>query len=163
MSGTSQGAAMIRALKARLQTITAANGYPLTVKTVEVFKGQITFNLPASILPMIEIIQTGENYDVMTAGNVDVYAGFALRLVQPQSVDDEGMEDFKGAVVRCIYANSYNAANRTNAGIGLAEGGVNTIVYPRVVRCQTDLNMVPANRIWALQFEFKMNRNTYSF
>lgn len=161
MAGTSQGAAVLRALKARLQTITAANGYPLTVKTVEVFKGQITFNLPANVLPLIEIIQTGEDYEIGPGGHAEIVSGFALRLVQPQAVDDEGMEDFKSAVIRCIYANSYSA--NANAGIGLAETGRNTIVFPRMLRCQTDLNMVPGNRIWALQFQFKTQRQTYSF
>lgn len=157
----SDGARILYALKARLETIKTAAGYPMSVREVSLNLSEITFDLPSNRLPLVEIIQAPEKYEHGACGLVEVVTSVILRLVDERKKTDPDMEVFKSSIVRAIYANQYVATG--NSGIGLEDGQGRTIVFPRLVSCETDLNMVPGNRIYALLFEFRSQRQTWKF
>jgi hypothetical protein len=157
----SEGARIIYALKARLESIKTANGYPMSVREVSVNVGEITFDLPSNRLPLIEVIQAPERYEHEACGAVEIVTSVILRLVDERPKTDPDMEFFKSSVIRAIYGNSYNATG--NTGIGLEDGQGRSIIFPRLVSCETDLNMVPGNRIYALLFELRSRRQTWKF
>lgn len=152
---------ILAALQTRLESITEANGYPLTVQSVRVNESSITFNLPGTECPLIEIIQDDEVYVHGASGHLSVESVMYLRLVAEQGKSDRDMAVFKAAVIRCLYANSYTG--NSNAGATLADAQGNTLTHLRVTRCVSDLNMVKTNRIYALRIELKNNRQTWSF
>jgi hypothetical protein len=150
------GQRILAALQARLQKITVANGYPITVKEVLINNGEIEFGVSHDRLPLIDVIQADEVYEHEMSGAVVVTASIILRLVLPQGNTDSAMEEFKSAVVRCLYCDSYNALG--NAGVHLADGNGGTITWPRLVSCQADVALVNGNRVYALMFEINSNR-----
>jgi hypothetical protein len=157
----SQGANILNALKERLETITVANGYPLSVKTVRLNNATITFDVPVTSCPLIEIIQGPEEYQHAMGGQVDVTQSVIIRLVHAKGKTDADMEEFKSSVVRALYADSY--AGNSNGGINLSSSGRHNLNMLRLIRCETDLNLLEKNRIYGLLFELKSNRQTWSF
>jgi hypothetical protein len=157
----SAGSDILNALKERLESIRTDNGYPLTVKAVKLNTSTITFDIPLTSCPLIEIIQGPEEYEHAASGQLEVVTSLIIRLVHQKGKTDSDMEEFKSSVIRAIYANSYTG--NTNAGVGLARSGRNTIVFPRLIRCETDLNLLEKNRIYGLLFELRSNRQTWSF
>ena len=151
------GQRILAALQARLQRITVANGFPITVKEVLLNKGEIEFGISGDRLPLIDIIQADETYEHETSGFIGITTSIILRIVLPQGATDSDMEEFKSSVVRCIYANSY-IKTTGNSGVHLDDGQGGTITYPRLINCQNDIAMVQGNRIYAynrLKWEVK--------
>lgn len=159
---TTLGQRILAALQTRLQRITVANGFPLTVKTILLNNGEIEFGISADRLPLIDIIQANENYEHESSGFVNVVTSVILRLVLVRGSTDSDMEEFKSAVIRCIYANSY-VANSGNTGINLADNAGGTIYLPRLITCENDIAMVEGNRIYALLFELHSKRTVWQF
>jgi hypothetical protein len=153
----SKGGDVLLAVQARLQKITLANGFPIGVKDVIIAKGQLTLNLPEAKCPLIEIIQGPENYDHQGAGQVEVSSAFILRLVNKKSSTDLDMETFKACVIRAIMGDSYTASGNSNLNFG------GKIAAPKLVRCDSDYNMVDANRIYAILFETVRMCQPYAF
>jgi hypothetical protein len=156
------GQRILAALQTRLERITVANNFPLTVKTVLVNKGEIEFGISADRLPLIDIIQADEQYEHESSGFLNVNTSVILRMVLAQGASDSDMEEFKSAIIRCVYANSY-VSNSGNTGIHLADGGGGTIYMPRLISCQNDIAMVEGNRIYALLFELHSKRTVWQF
>jgi hypothetical protein len=155
------GQRVLAALQARLQKITVANGYPITVKEVLLNKGEIEFSIGADRLPLIDIIQVTENYEPESSGYVGVNAAVILRLVMPQGNTDSNMEEFKSAVVRNIYSDGY--AMSGHAGVHLSDANGGTIAWPRLISCEADIALVNGNRIYALMIELHSKRTFREF
>lgn len=156
------GKRFLATLKARLQTITEANGYPLTVKEVALDEGEILMDVPLTRCPLIEIIDGRERHEgIKMGGQVEHVWQIFLRMAAPRTFDDLRMQEFQSAVVRCVYADGYGKPG--NEGVSYPEGGTNTIVFPRWVGTEKDYNMIESNRIWSAQFEFRSSRWTYKF
>ena len=152
----SKGGDVLLAVQARLQQITTANGYPITIKDVMIGKGQLTLNLPQEKCPSIEIIQGPENYEHQNS-NIVITNAFVLRLIDKKTKTDIEMEDFKSCVIRALFGNAY--AGTGNSALNYA----GKIIAPRVVRCESDYNMVDANRIYALLLETERITQAYNF
>lgn len=153
----SQGGNVLLALQTRLLKIKTANGYPITVQQVEINKGEITFQLPSMVCPYIQVLQVDEVYTAEVGGYIDIETHIILRLVLKQDATDVEMEEFKSCVVRCIYADNYNAT--LNAGVSLN----NTIIYPKLISCAHDCNAIEANRIAAMHWMYNRKTQTWKF
>lgn len=157
----SKGADILLALKERLESINIANGYPLSVKQVKLNSASITFDFPVTSCPFIEIIQGPEEYEHNASGHLGVTQTIILRLIHAKGKTDADMEEYKSAVIRALYANSYTG--NSNGGINLASNGRHNLTNLKLLRCETDLNLLEKNRIYGLLFELKSNRQTWSF
>ncbi len=155
---------ILDALKTRLQTITVSNGYPLTVKTVELNKGEILIDIAATKLPYIEIIngddKTLERFvGGLHRGSLDI----TLRIVKQKSATDGDMADFKSAVIRCLFGNSYDPAASNTSACRLNNGTRDLITMMEYISTHTDINLINSNRMSDVNFSLIYNRKITNF
>ena len=144
-------------LQKRLETIKISKGYPLDVLTVKL-SPDMSLRYNAFQLPLIEIILGDEEYEQKAGGNLVCFQEVILRLVAKKTFTDDDMANFKSAVIRCIFCDSY--LNQGNAG-SQNFGNDSNILQPKLMACVSDLNMIEANRIWNLLFKFQYITHTY--
>ena len=89
------GKSLLIALKARLETISLANGYLTNVKSVELSDPKPFLNRGKVSLPLIQVIQTKINIEHMAMAAIQVKTRFAVVLVHDKAQDDLTMEDFQ--------------------------------------------------------------------
>lgn len=151
----SKGADILVALRARLETITIANGYGRTVKKVRGSKSAMDFDVPPSDCPLIEIVQEAAEVDHAGSASIMVDYTFFLLLVDKKDASDEQMEDFQQDVRFAIYGDSPSASG--NSGITL--GGV--VVSCKWRSTKYDLNLVEANRRCVMEWTIRSSQSTY--
>ena len=151
------GENILSAMKTRLEKITVANGYPFDIKSVVVYNNEMNIEKVESKLPYIELVQGQEVYEHETCGHLNRITQILIRIVASPKKDDLFMEQFKSAVVRCIYGDSWTASG--NSGIQLTNG----VTYPKLVSSVPDYGMIKSNRIYAILFEINSKSQTWNF
>lgn len=134
------------ALKARLETITSANGYPLTVYNVYNDALPLAMDLQTFEVPAILILNgkdTPKHEHQWIEGRWLVH----LQLIHKKAASDEEMEIFSNSVFRAIYANSPTV--RRNGEF--RKLGKST--QWQIVLMDPDVNMIDVNRMTELVFE----------
>lgn len=153
---------ILNAITQRLQSITVANGYPITVKTVEGNKGRILQGISVNKLPYIDVINGGNTVLKYNIGNViNCKFDVTLRLVQPKVASDDDMGTFEACVLRCLFGNSYSSP-QTNAK-RLPYNGKELISYMEYIVTHTDYNMIEANRMWDINISCFYSRDLNAF
>ncbi len=160
----SEGSLILTTLQTRLQSITVSSGYPLTVKTVALNTGNILIDIASTKLPYIEIINGDEKIlERYPGGMVRGSQTITLRIVKTKSATDGDMEDFKSAVIRCLFGNTYNPAASNPSACRLNNGTRDLITLIEYVSTFTDFNMINSNRIWDVNFNLIYNRKITAF
>lgn len=155
---------ILDALKIRLETITVANGYPLTVRTVELNTGKILIDLAATKLPYIEIIN-GEDKTLerfvggLMRGGLDV----TFRIVLTKNSTDGDMADFKSALIRCLFGNSYDPSSSSSSACRLNNGTRDLLTMMEYNSTFTDINLINSNRMSDVNFTLIYNRKITAF
>lgn len=148
--------AFLSALKTRLEKITTANGYSLTVNEVKVDNLKVlSIDVPAIDCPIIEIIQGDAVIEPEHRKEVWVSPIF-LRLVAAPDQDDAYMENFVSAVHRCIMTDSATGAS-TARGATMQSGGVHTNTTIKLRRVAPDLGLIDANRVYVMLYESRLD------
>lgn len=130
-----------QAVKARIQTISAVNGWGLPVKGVYYDKIPMGLELGPEDLPAIFVLDAGA--DITHEHHlVQVELAFRLQLVDIDEATDDRINEMIRQIAKAFYADS-PTAERTDAFRSL---------HPKVwqltmVRDETDLHMIDANRI----------------
>jgi hypothetical protein len=137
------------ALVNRLKKITAANGYPLTVKNVDIARKQISFTFDAAECPYIEVMLTTSSFDRGANGEVTCRETYALRLVKDAEATDFDMHEFSSAVWQCLFCDKFGGQPFAG-GVGLNDGISNTVVDMIPESVDTDIGILDQNRIWVL-------------
>jgi hypothetical protein len=151
----STGGNALAALKARLEKITTANGYTQNVKTVRLNRSAMDLDLPDSDCPLIDIIQDETRPEHGASTHIKDETDIILLLVHSKDADDITMEDFVADVRACLYADNPNGNG--NSGITLG-GTVTKIQWKGLVY---DLNMIEANRRYAMTWTITKHYSTY--
>ena len=153
---------ILSALKARLESITVANGYPITVTTVEKDVGVLTMDINGSKLPYIEIINGGDTVinQAMT-GLLQSKISITLRIVKNKSALYDDMAVFQACVLRCLFGNSYTVP-QDNAK-RLPYNGVELLTRMEYLNSDPDFNMIKVNRIWDINIDCYYVRNVNQF
>jgi hypothetical protein len=157
MTYVSEGANFLLEIKSRLESIRTTANYPLSVNKVVVASGILNLDIPASQLPCIEITQGREQYTPQLHGKLEVESFLILRLVNLAKATDMDMEEFKASVIRCMYANSWNA--QTNDATRFN----NTVNWIRLEHCETDQGLIESNRVWYVVFSVHRHTTTYGY
>lgn len=132
------------ALKARLETITAINGYAVPLKTVYYDKIPIGLELGDGQLPVAFVLDDGAVYDHQHQ-QLTVQRTFRIQLVNVESATDATMLAMIREVAKAIYANSATA--EVQGAFRFHE----RIVWVELLDDDGDLHMIEANRIAALR------------
>lgn len=138
-----------QALVTRLRKITAANGYPLTVKWVDIARKQIAFTFDMEECPFIEVRLIRAEYFRGANGEQTVRETFGLRLVKDSSATDDDMAEFQSAVWQCLFCDAYGGQPFAG-GVGLADVHGNTIVDMIPEALDSDMGILNENRIWVI-------------
>jgi len=139
----SKRAEIQEALKARLETITSANGYVTAVQRVFMDNIPMGLDLDEHELPAILVIAGDDNLE-HKVGCLHGRWTFELQLwhgEQPDAVMDQFVRD----VHKAIYANSPTAKRRDAFRIHTAVYKITTTAIA------TDLNMIDANRVYGVE------------
>lgn len=149
------GSAALLALKARLEKIQTANGYTLDVKTVRLNRSAMDLDVPDQDCPLIDIIQDETRPEHGASAHIKEETDIIFLLVHGKGVDDLVMEDFVADVRAVLYAD--NPSGNGNSGITLG-GTVTKIQWKGLVY---DLNMIEANRRYAMTWTMTKHYSTY--
>lgn len=150
------GADILTALKARLDTIKVANGYDLTIKSVSVNSSAPTLSVAALSLPLVEIVDEGDDYEHQASSSYWANTNILLYLVAQKSWTDAQMQDFMSNIRRAIYGGSASASGNTGVTLGSKVSGI------WLVGAASDLNMVESNRVYIMRIRLRSHRTTYS-
>ncbi len=153
----SDEAKLLEAIKTRLESITTAHGYTIGVRTVVINYGVLNINVDKTKTPLIEVVQGPEDYEHGVGGQLTVKENIFLRVVMAKGTSDVELADLKSCIIRCLYANAFNG--QTNDGIRLD----NYASYFQLVRCESDVGLVDANRIFSLQLAITRNTATWRY
>lgn len=153
----SDEAKLLEAIKTRLESITIAGGYPVAVRTVIINYGVLNINVDKTKTPLIEVVQGPEEYQHGVSGQLTVNENIFLRVVMAKGTSDVDLADLKACIIRCLFADTY--AGQTNDGIRLD----NYASYFQLVRCESDVGLVDANRIFSLQLSITRNTATWRY
>jgi hypothetical protein len=148
---------ILEALKERLESIKVSNGYPLTVKKVNLDVSEIQTTVQRT--PHIDVMQGDEDYSVHSGGRMDILTEYIIRYAMPKNTSDAEMAEFKRSIALSIFNNSYSGIPK-NAGIQLIRNGRATIICPKPVVTVSDANCFDMNRIWYSVFQFHRVSNT---
>lgn len=133
-------------LKARLETITTANGYPIEVFKVFNDAIPLAMDLNEFEIPAILILNgkdTPKHEHQWLRGNWLIH----LQLIHKKAASDEEMAIFANSVVRAIYADSPTIErNGEFRRLGQSTQWHLVLVDP-------DLNMIDVNRMTEMVFE----------
>jgi hypothetical protein len=146
---------ILAALAARLQTITAANGYSTPVTNVYWDKIPMGIELNDYQLPAIFIIDKTDSPEMehrVIKGNWEV----GLQLWQTGDKSDLDMLELVRNVYKSLYANSATA--QVNDAFRLTSQVVELIP----VSMDTDLNMIEANRVYDISFSIRYRTNLFN-
>lgn len=149
------------ALVERLKSITADNGYPLTVKNVDIARKQIAFTFAASECPYIEVLLTNSRFDRGANGEIRCFETYAMRLVKDAEATDYDMHEFASAVWQCLFCNRYGGQPFAS-GIGLDDGNGNTIVDMIPESVDSDIGILEENRIWVIAVSLLSIRHVWN-
>ena len=134
------------ALKARLATITTANGYPLTVHNVFNDALPLAMDLQEFEVPAI-LILNGKDTPKHEHQWIEGRWLMHLQLIHKKAASDEEMEIFANSVFRSIYADSPTVRkNGEFRRLGKATQWHIVLVDP-------DVNMIDVNRMTEIVFE----------
>lgn len=147
-------------LVARLQTITAANGYDTDVKNVYSDKIPMGLNLDAHDMPAIFVVG-GDDTIERTHRQFMTRWSIELQLLHGD-VDDGTMHRFVRDIAKCIFANS-PTAQRTEAWRGSsASGGIHESLFDVFLdTIDSDLNMIDANRFFIVHYVLRYKSSPY--
>jgi len=149
------GRSLLEALKARLETISVANGYNTNFKSVELSDPKPVLSRGRVSLPLLQIIQTKIRNEHGSSAHVKITTRFAIVLVHDKTQDDLTMEDMQQDVLRCLYGNSANPTGNTGINLG---GECQNILY---IETDTDVNAFEMNRVYTMWFDIVRHGKTY--
>lgn len=133
-------------LKARLETIKTANGYPITVYNVYNDAIPLAMDLQEFEVPAILILNgkdTPKHEHQWIRGQWLIH----LQLIHKKAASDEQMAIFKNSIYRAIYANSPTIERNGE----FRKIGASTQWH--IVLEDPDLNMIDVNRMTEIVFE----------
>lgn len=139
---------ILQTLKTRLETITIANAYPITIKKVNTGKGVLTMKLDPSQLPFVDIVNGGLETDKAYMGQINKFRmPITLRLVLKKEATDADLIQFQSCVLRAVFNNSYDVINGQKDGMKLNNGTQDLISYIELEAIHPDYNLIEANRM----------------
>lgn len=147
---------ILTALKTRLETITATNGYGTTVRSVSLDNSQPTLQVAEVDLPLIEIMNEEERYEHGASSSYWANTTVVLYLVAPKPWTDVQMEQFLTDIRKALYGGSANATGNTGVTLGGTVQGI------ELLGAVSDLNMIDSNRVYMLRIRLRSHRTTYS-
>lgn len=142
--GTSLRSDIGLALKARLASITTANGYPVDVKKVFYDEIPLGLELSPEDLPAIFLLDDGASYE-HEHGLLNVARAFRVQLVDQGEATDEAMNLLIRCVGKAVWANS------ATAQIQDAFRFHERVYQVDIDTDETDLHMIEGNRIASAQ------------
>jgi hypothetical protein len=140
MTARSLRSAIGLALKARLESITTANGYPAEAKTVWYDKIPMGLELEAHQMPALFLLDEGADIQHVQQ-QVDIARSFRVQIIAEDTATDEDLEEVVRLVAKAVWANHPTATVDDQYRF-----------HPRVYQVsmasdETDLHMIDANRI----------------
>lgn len=127
------------ALKARLETITTANGYEVNVVRVYADDIPMAFNLELHEMPAIFILDDSDDTRHQQK-QLNMSWLFRIQTIQPKLADSE-VRKFQRAVAKAIWAN--HPTNETEQMFRMHP----SITWVELGTISSDLNMLEANRV----------------
>lgn len=132
-------------LKARLETITTANLYPIGVKKVFYDKIPLGLELLPEDLPALFLLDDGASMQHLH-GLIEVARAFRVQIVDNEDATDDRMNELIRLVSKAIWANS------PTAQVQDAFRSIHERIYQVEMDAdETDLHMIEGNRIASVQ------------
>ncbi len=136
----SKRAAIQDALVGRLESITAANGYDVTVQQVYADKIPMGLELEDFNMPAVFVLDEGAAYE-HDFKMMKVARSFRLQLVMREDATDSDVGDVLRAIAKSIWA------NHATAEVMDAFRFHELVYWVEMTEDETDLHMIESNRI----------------
>lgn len=143
MTSVSKRAQIMEALGERLAKVTAANGYPQTIKKVYVDEIPLGLKLEPQQLPAIFVLDD-QDLNRHEQQALDLAWKIELQLVLPR-VKDSVVHEHVRSIVKAIYADSPTAEGTMGMRFHPA------VTWVELLTISSDLNMIEANRLASIE------------
>lgn len=129
------------AIKARLATITAANGYATDLKAVYYDEIPMGMELSSEQLPALFLLDDGQNHNHLH-GVIEVQWSLRMQIFTGENESDEYLNKIIRAVAKALWANS------PTAEVNDQFRSIHPSIYQLTsVGDETDLHMIDSNRV----------------